>query len=129
MGFGKELGGAEIKSTSMTVTPGPGKGRRIQMNCEGASTGDVPYPGTILGTLTIEGELNATSGTWSWCGSTFTAEGEILNHDGGGTWERLAPGKLRFHGTEVLSDGGTVGIEMVGELATRTLTAKIYELN
>lgn len=129
MGFGKELGGVELKTTSFTVTPGPGKGRRIQINCEGTAGADLPAPGVVLGTLMVEGELNAKSGTWNWCGSSLTAEGETLNHDGGGTWEQLAPGKLRFHGTEVFSDGNTCGLEMVGELATRTITVKAYELN
>ena len=64
-----------------------------------------------------------------WCGSSLTAEGETINHDSEGTWNQLVPGKLRFHGTQILSDGSTAGLEMVAELATRTITGKMYELN
>jgi len=97
------------------------------MNCEATAGEGLPAQGTLLGTLTAKGELNAKSGTWSWCGVTVTPEGETLNHDAEGTWEQLAPGKLRFHGSGILSTGVTFGAEMVGELATRTLVSKIYE--
>ena len=125
MAFGKEAGSFELKATSFTVTPGPGGGRTIQANCEGTVNADVS--GVVLGTLTAVGELNAKSGTWSWCGSTILADGDTRTHDGQGTWERLEPGKLRFHGSEILSDGRTVGVEFDGTLATRSFAGKLYE--
>lgn len=127
MAFGKLLGEMEYKTTSFTVSPGSGKGRRIQINCEGIAGADLPGRGTALGTLTVEGEVNAPSGTWSWCGFSVRPEGDTITHDGEGTWERLAPGKLCFHGAVILSDGSTQGVEMVGELAARTLTCKVYD--
>lgn len=125
MGFGKEVGSFELKATSFTVTPGPGKGRNIQVNCEGTTSGDVS--GKVLGTLTVVGELNARSGSWSWCGFSLMADGDTMTNDGHGTWERLAPGKLRLHGSDFLSDGRTLGVEFTAELATRTLAGKLYE--
>ena len=72
MALGKELGSFELKTTSFTVTPGPGKGRITQVNCEGTMSGDVT--GVILGTLTVvTAEPGAKTGTWSWCSNSRRA--------------------------------------------------------
>lgn len=51
MAKGKPIGECSLKSTSLTITPGPARSVITQGNCEGTATG----LGTVLGTGTFVG--------------------------------------------------------------------------
>jgi hypothetical protein len=128
MALGKQIGEFSLKITSFTVTPGPGGTITIQSNCEGPVGGDVGA-GIYIGTLTTGGGPGAKSGTWSACGMNFLNEGGSIAVSGQGTWEESGPNKWRFRGTTQSSDGRVVATEYAADLATRSMTGKLYEWN
>ena len=128
MAAGDLIGSINYSITSLTVSPGPNNGRTVQANLAGKAGAELPVEGEAIGTLTVVGEQNATSGTWSWCGFTAHADG-ALNSDATGTWENAGPGKIRMHGTVLMSDGQTLGCDMLADLATRSVDCKVLALS
>ena len=70
MAVGKQIGEFSLKTTSLTLTPGPGGRVLIQGNFEGTS----PTFGTILRTATFV-SVGAKSGTFSVCAAAYLENG------------------------------------------------------
>ncbi len=125
MAIGKEIGSFSLKATSHTVTPGPGNSVILNVNMEGTQTGEIA--GEVIGTLTTRIAPGEQSGTYTWCGWGALSSGENLTSEGQGTMEGSGTHKWRLLGTTLMSDGSTNVVEAEGDLATRTLSGKIFE--
>jgi len=118
---GKQTGEFSLKSTSITVSPGPASSTLSQVNFEGTASGF----GAVLGTAIFVGDK---SGTYSWCGQAYLDSGHIITGSGPGTFESIARHKWRTRGTMQLSDGRAVRTEGDIDLATRSWTGKLSEV-
>lgn len=125
MAVGKQLGEFSLKSTSLTYTATE-SGGAVHGNFEGSAKGE-GLAGPVLGTLIAGGAPGAKSGTCSWAGTSYLANGEELNGKGEGTWEKTGTHKWRIRAIVYLSDGRTVATDGVIELATRSYTGTLYE--
>jgi len=126
MALGKEIGHFSFKSTSSTITAGPGTAMTFQTNFEGSAKWDAGE-GTAVGTLTVVAERGVKSGLWEWCGATFLNSGGAVGVKSHGTWQETGPGKWQYRGTGEDSEGVISAIESEHDLATRTLSGKNYE--
>ena len=124
MALGKEIGTSEYKFVSSTYISGPGGTVTVQGNCEGAASGEISGP--AQGTLTVE-NAGEQSGTWSWCGGIFPADGNSMLGTGQGTWETAGTYQWKLKGLGQMPDGRTIAVEGKGEMASRSVTFKIYE--
>ncbi len=122
---GKVIGEFSLKGISMTVTPGAGNVQTWQMNLEGPVSGEAGA-GNYVGTLAVEWEPGAKRGTWSICGAVALTAGGMQGGSSQGTWEESGPGKYHYRGTGHLAEQ-TFTTEFDGDLATRTVTGKLYE--
>jgi len=122
MAFGKKTGEYSLKWTSATMTPGPAASVLAQLNFEGTATGF----GAVLGTATFVGVKN---GTFSWCARAFPDSADIVTGTGEGTFESVARHKWSTSLITHLSDGGAVGSKGEIDLATRSWTGTLYEVN
>jgi hypothetical protein len=120
MASGKQVGEFSLKSTSLTLTPGPGGSTIVQGNFEGTASGF----GTVIGTGTFVG---GKSGTFSWCSAAYLDNGETLDGTGQGTYESSGRHRWRTQGFVQISDGRRVTSEGEIDLATRTWAGKLYE--
>jgi hypothetical protein len=122
MATGKPVGEFSLKTTSLTLTPGPGGSVLVQGNFEGPST----HFGTILRTGTFV-SAGAKSGTFSVCAAAYLENGDSLTGNGQGTFE--SSGRHRWRTQELIhvSDGRTYEVEGEIDLAARTWTGKIFE--
>ena len=125
MAVGKQVGEFSLKSTSLTYTATE-SGGSVQINYEGSAKGE-GLTGPVLGTLTGRGTPGAKSGSCSWAGIQYLDNGEELNSQGGGTWEKIGTHKWRIRGMNYLSDGRTIASDGVIDLATRSFTGTLYE--
>lgn len=125
MAAGKQVGEFSLKSTSLTYAATEGGGS-VQINYEGTAKGE-GLTGPVLGTLTGRGTPGAKSGTCSWAGTLYLDNGDELNSQGGGTWEKTGTHKWRVRGMNHLSDGRTRAFEGVVDLATRSFTGTLHE--
>ena len=125
MAKGKALGEYSAKSTSATLSPGPGGSTVIAINFEG--TGNVAGlgSGTIVGTGTFVG---GKSGTFSYCGAGFLDNGETNSATGAGTYESSGKHRWRTVGILQLQDGSSVISEGEIDLATRSWKGTLFEL-
>ena len=126
MALGKQVNEFSLKSTSSTLTAGPGKTIKFETNFEGSFKGDVGE-GTGVGTLTVVAEQGSKSGLWEWCGVLFLKGGGAISDRGHGTWHETGPGKWRYRGAGETSEGALYAVESEHDLATRTLAGKSYE--
>jgi len=124
MALGKQIGTSEYKTVSTTYIPGPGGAVTLQSNIEGSVSGEMSGP--VQGTITVENS-GGQSGTWSWCGGVYPADGKTIFAGAQGTWETAGTYQWRLVGLGQLPDGRTVAVEGKAELAARTVTFKIYE--
>ena len=124
MALGKQIGTSEYKTVSTTYIPGPGGTVTAQINLEGSVSGEMSGP--VQGTITVENP-GGQSGTWSWCGGVYPADGKAIFAGAQGTWETAGTYQWRLKGLGPLPDGRTVAVEGRAEMATRTVTFKIYE--
>ena len=122
MATGKQIGEFAVKSTSLTLTPGPGGSTLVQGNFEGTSAAF----GTILRTATFV-SVGAKSGTYSVCAAAFLENGESLTGNGQGTFENIGRHKWRLQEVILISDGRSFGVESEMDLATRSWVGKIFE--
>ena len=120
MASGKLLGEFSLKSTSLTLSPGPGGSTLIAGNFEGTATGF----GTIIGTGTFVG---GKQGTFSWCGAAYLDSGDTNSAAGAGTYESVGKHRWNTQGNLHFLDGQTLVIEGTIDLATRSWNGKIYE--
>jgi hypothetical protein len=117
MAVGKQIGEFSYKVTSATYGD-----TSVQVNLHGTATGF----GTVEGTLTLTGEPGATSGKGSFRAAAFLDDGKIQNGSGEGTWETVGKHKWRIRGINYV-DGRTFASDGELELATQSLSGKIYE--
>ncbi len=119
MAIGKEIGEFSYKATSVTYGV-----QNVQANLDGTATGF----GRVQGTLTIQiSEPGAKSGT---CSAIFTAyldDGSIIGATFQGTWENAGKHKWRLHGINHTTDGRSFASDGEIDLATDSVTGKIYE--
>jgi|ERR1051326_1545746 hypothetical protein len=115
-----KTGEYSLKSTSITVSPGPAGSTLSQVNFEGTATGF----GAVLGTAIFVGDK---SGTYSWCAQAYLDSGETLSGNGPGTFESTARHKWRTRGIVTLSDGRALNTEGDIDLATRSWTGVLSE--
>ena len=126
MALGKPMAEFSFKAITATYTAGPGSAMTNAINFEGELTGDMAGP--AQGTLTtVMAEPNAKTGTWSWSGVTYLANGDIVGATSQGTIETVGSHKWRLRGQATFSDGHTAAVEGEGDLATRTLAGTLYE--
>ncbi len=126
MASGKQIGNYLGRTTSTTISPGPGNAITLQANVEGTGSGD-RGEFTYALTYSVEMEPEAKSGTFSQCGLVNMKDGTRVGFRNQGTWEESSAGKISNQGTGQLSDGTTYATEFEVDLTTRTWTGKLYE--
>ena len=126
MALGRQTGEFSFKGISSTYIPGPDNAVTTQINFEGSQSGD--QPGVVQGTLTVAG-AGDKSGTWTWCGVGFLENGDSVTAKGQGKWETVGPHSWRLRGLINASDGVTAAVEGEGDLASRSLSGKLFEWN
>ncbi len=126
MASGKQTGDYLGRTTSLTISPGPGNAITLQANVEGTGSGD-RGEFTYALTNSVELEPEAKSGTFSQCGFVSMKDGTRVGFRTEGTWEESSVGKISSQGSGQLSDGTTYATEFEIDLATRTWTGKLYE--
>jgi hypothetical protein len=119
---GKQLGDFSLKSTSVTVTPGPAGSTLTQVNFEGTVGG--AYAGTNISTATFVG---GKSGTFTQCGTVYADNGEEVSYTSVGTYESTGKHHWRTQQVNQVSNGGSLVVDGELDLATRTWTGKYYE--
>jgi hypothetical protein len=119
---GKELGEFSLKSSSLTINPGPGGSTLIQGNFEGSATGF----GVIIGTGTFVG---VKSGSYDWCAVVYLENGEQVTGTGPGTYESVGIHRWRTQGVVQFPAGGGLITEGEIDLASRSWTGKMFENN
>jgi hypothetical protein len=122
MALGKQIGEFSLKTTSLTLTPGPGGSVLVQGNFEGTSA----TFGAILRTGTFV-SAGAKSGTFSVCAAAYLENGDSLTGNGQGTFESIGRHQWRTQELMHISDGRTFDIEGEMNLAERAWTGKIFE--
>lgn len=120
MAKGKALGEYSMKTTSLTINPGPGGSTLIQGNFEGTASGF----GTVFGTATFVG---GSSGTSDWCGVAYLDNGETNSATGKGRYESIGKHRWRTEGLLQTADGQTIVSEGEIDLATRSWKGKLFE--
>tara|TARA_Y100000758_G_C15886585_1_gene362433 strand:- start:156 stop:536 length:381 start_codon:yes stop_codon:yes gene_type:complete len=120
------IGTFEMKHTGNTYSRTAEGHLIINAHFEGAGTGF----DAVFGTLSLTQELSeasATSGTCTWTGQSFQADGTTLGTLGDGTWEQR-PGeskwKVIFNGE--ISNGDRLRTEGVIDLPARQYTGSIF---
>ncbi len=126
MAQGKQTGDYLGRTTSTTISPGPGNAITLQANVEGTASLE-RGESTYALTYSVEMEPEAKSGTYSQCGVVSMKDGTRLGFRAQGTWEESSAGKISNQGTGQFSDGTTYATEFEVDLATRTWTGKLYE--
>ena len=122
MAAGKSMGEFSLKTTSLTLTPGPGGSVLVQGNFEGPSTNF----GTILRTATFV-SVGAKSGTFSVCAAAYLENGDNLTGNGQGTFESIGRHHWRTQELIHVSDAQLYTVEGEIDLAEHTWTGKIFE--
>ena len=120
MAIGKEIGQFSLKSSSVHYSE---EGGSVQISYEGTATG---Y-GTVLGTITLRGEPGAKGGPCSWRGQGFLENGEVVSGAGQGTWEELGKHQWRTRLIVSTSDGRVHASDGKLDLASRSLTGKMFD--
>ena len=120
MAIGKEIGQFSLKSTSVRYAEEAGT---VEISYEGTATG---Y-GTVLGTLTLRGEPGAKTGPSSWRGQGFLENGDVVSGAGQGTWEELGKHQWRTRLIVSTSDGRVHASDGKLDLASRSLTGKMFD--
>ena len=126
MASGKQTGSYLGRTTSTTISPGPGTAITLQANVEGTGSLD-RGEFTYALTYSVEMEPEAKSGTFSQCGLVDMKDGTRVGFRNQGTWEESSAGKISNQGSGQVSDGTTYADEFEIDLATRTWTGKLYE--
>jgi|SRR5208283_3319518 len=124
MAKGKALGEYSAKSTSATLTPGPGGSTVTAINFEGTADRAGLGSATIVGTATFVG---GKSGTFSYCGTAFFDSGETSSAASTGTYESCGKHRWRTVGILHFQDGSSVISEGELDLATRSWKGTIFE--
>ena len=120
MAIGKEIGTFSLKSTSTHYNEAGGS---VAIDYDGTATG---Y-GTVLGTLTLRGEPGAKTGPCTLTGQGFLESGEIISGTGQGTWEELGKHQWRTRMIVATSDGRAHASDGKLELASRTLSGRMFD--
>ncbi len=120
MSIGKEIGQFSLKSTSVRYAE---EGESVEISYDGTATG---Y-GTVLGTMTFRGGPGAKTGACSWRGQGFLENGEVVSGIGEGTWEELGKHQWRTRLIVGTSDGRTHASDGKVDLATRSVTGKMFD--
>ena len=129
MALGKEVAAYTGQMITMTIGPGSGTAKQVELNFEGTFTGAYG-PGTHLSTLHVELEADAEQGTWTLDGFVETTDGTTsASVTGAGTWEKVGQGKWKYRGINRYSNGLVAAHEFEGDMATRTWAGKLYEWN
>lgn len=124
MAKGKSLGEYSAKSTSATLSPGPGGSTITAINFEGTGTLAGLGSGTIVGTGTFVG---GKSGTFSYCGAAYFDNGETNNATATGTYESSGKHRWRTVGILHFQDGSSAVSEGEIDLATRSWKGTLFE--
>jgi hypothetical protein len=124
MAKGKSVGEYSAKSTSATLSPGPGGSTITAINFEGTGNRAGLGSATIIGTGTFVG---GKSGTYSYCGAAFLDNGETNGATGTGTYESSGTHRWRTVGILQLQDGSSVISEGEIDLATRSWKGILFE--
>jgi hypothetical protein len=109
--------------TSITMTPGAGDAEIPQINVEGSATLDGNEE-SVIGTLTLFPNVEATTGRWEWCSRGF-AENSTRVGRGGGFFVRDG-NQTHCRGTISGSDGANFATEGALDIVTRTFSGKAY---
>lgn len=109
-----------LKGVTMTLTPGPAGSAIVSINFEGSATGFGPVFGTMNAV-----SAGQKSGTWDWCGATFPSEGDGIIGRASGTFTSIGPNRWSTRGPMSISDGRTVVLDGIVDLATRSWNGSI----
>lgn len=120
---GKEIGSYSSKSTSMRVIEINGDRRTIEVALEGEVSGQLA--GTIVGTTVYTGTNDR--GTYTDRGVGFLASGAV-HGEGTGVYWLTKPGEWETRGVFNLTSGQTLIGEGQVNLANRTWSGRIFEL-
>jgi hypothetical protein len=120
MALGKEIGTFSLKSTSTRYAEGGGS---VEITYDGTATGF----GTVLGTMILRGAQGAKGGPCSWTGQGFLENGEVVSGAGQGTWEELGKHQWRTRMIVATTDGHTHASDGKLDLASRTLSGKMFD--
>lgn len=120
MALGKELGNYALKQTGVSYGE---DGASVTVDFDGTATDF----GTVLGTLILRAEPEATQGTCSWRGQSFLDSGERSVAMGEGTWEDCGTNQWRVRLLVNSSDGRTFATDGTLDLASRSLNGKILD--
>lgn len=120
MALGKELGTYELKQTGVRYAEDGGS---VSIDCDGTATGF----GTVLGSLILRAEPDATQGPCSWRGQSLLENGERSVAMGEGTWEDCGTNQWRIRLLINSSNGQTFATDGVLDLATRSLNGKLLD--
>ena len=126
MPVGKQIGKFSLKTTSITYSPTGGDSEVIDMNMDGTIDG-ADGTATVLGTLTGSPSADAKSGTYSWVGREFAANGDTRLATGAGFFNASGTGKWALRGYIAFADGTGGAVEGELELASRTLSGTLCE--
>ncbi len=96
----------------------------MQAYFEGAAAG----LGTVAGTATFV-SAGMKSATWSWCEMTYLDTGGSMTSKTQGTIESIGPHKWRTQAFGHLSDGRTMRVGGVADLAARLWTGKLIVMD
>lgn len=123
MPMGKELGKFSMNATSITNLPSDGGFRYGEGNFEGTVTGEMA--GAVLLTLSFK-SADMKDGTYTTVAAGFLENGDVVNGEGGGSYQSIGPGKWRMRGTDVLNDGSVILVEGEMDLASRTYNGTVH---
>jgi hypothetical protein len=120
MALGKELGTYSFKWTGTRYSE---DGATVKVDCDGTATDF----GTVLGTIILRAEPEATGGPCSWRGQSFLDSGERVVITGEGTWEDSGTNQWRVRFLINTSNGQTFASDGTLDLAARTLNGKMLD--
>lgn len=109
-----------LKGVTMTLTPGAAGSVIVSINFEGSAIGFGPVFGTMNAV-----SAGQKSGTWDWCGAIFPSEGDGIIGRATGTFTSIGSNRWSTRGPMSISDGRTVVLDGIFDLATRTWNGSI----
>lgn len=119
----KQLGEFSMKVITSTLTPGPAGTTLVACNMEGVASG---Y-GFTAGTLTAC-SAGQKAGTWTWCAANYPEDGNSVTGRGEGQFHSAGINQWHMPGFMQMSDGRSIRVEGLIDMAARSWVGRIFEL-
>lgn len=126
MSLGKCVGEFSLQSTSVGFKKQSIDSQNLSINLEGTVSGG-DETRIVLGTLELNQTLGHSEGTYNWLGSEFPIEGDVRSNSGGGFYLYTGSNHWQLRGTISYFNGSSVALEADFDLASRSLTGKLFE--